>query len=155
MRWWWWPTSMWPWLAPHGRRSWPPPPHPQSIFSWVELYHQFIANFERSYLQPGVEVDLHVVHQHKGDATLFHSMLLPGVKHHSLHHSNFYHCCISAGVWHKKILEKLATHDVSEVFSLAHKCTRAAKEQTWHTYVFQQANSSTTEPPPQPGGQKE
>jgi hypothetical protein len=33
----------------------------ESIHSWAELCHQFLANFESSYKCPGVEAHLHVV----------------------------------------------------------------------------------------------
>jgi hypothetical protein len=40
------------------------------------------------------------------------------------------------GVWDERILEKLATHNITEVadlLSLADKCSRAAEGRAWHT----------------------
>jgi hypothetical protein len=34
-----------------------------SLASWEELCHQFIANFESAYSQPGNETDLHIIQQ--------------------------------------------------------------------------------------------
>jgi hypothetical protein len=62
------------------------------------------------------------------------------------------------GVRDKKILEKLATHDVETVttlFTLADKCARAAEGHAWHsvpqTGVTQTSGSGTTT---QGGGKK-
>jgi hypothetical protein len=44
------------------------------------------------------------------------------------------------------MLEKLATHDVqdvSELFSLADKCVRAAEERTWHSQPAPEARKAS------------
>jgi hypothetical protein len=47
------------------------------------------------------------------------------------------------GLRDEKMLEKLATHDVqnvSDLFSLADKCAKAAEGHTWHSPAAQAAN---------------
>jgi hypothetical protein len=53
------------------------------------------------------------------------------------------------GVRDEKMLEKLATHDIQDVstlFSLVDKCTRAAEGRTWHSPATQVAKGESTTP---------
>jgi hypothetical protein len=108
-----------------------------SLISWGELCRQFIANFESDYARPGNEVDLHTmqqrpweslrsfIHQFSQDQNTMPSILNDSVV-----------VTFRQGVKDKKMLEKLATHevkDVSELFNLVDKCARAAEGCAWHS----------------------
>jgi hypothetical protein len=67
---------------------------------------------------------------------ILHPVVPPGLKHHPSYLQRF--CCyrFQQGVMDEKMLEKLAAHDVqdiSELFSLADKCARAAEGHAWHS----------------------
>jgi hypothetical protein len=108
-----------------------------SLTSWGELCRQFTANFESTYARLGNEVDIHVGQQHPGES------LWSFIQQFSLVW-NTIHCISNAsvvvafrqGVRDEKMLEKLTTHDVQDIFepfSLADKCARAADGRVWHS----------------------
>jgi hypothetical protein len=92
---------------------------PGSIYSWEELCAQFVANFASAYQQHGVEAHLHAVRQEPGETLrkfisrfskvrgtipcIFDASIITAVRQ---------------GVRDKKMLEKLATHDVEPVPTL-------------------------------------
>jgi hypothetical protein len=110
---------------------------PRSIYSWEELCVQFVANFASAYQQHGVEAHLHVVRQEPGETLRkFISRFtkvrgtIPRISDASII------MAFRQGVRDKKMLEKLATHDVEIVptlFALADKCARAAEGRAWHS----------------------
>jgi hypothetical protein len=110
---------------------------PGSIYTWEELYARFIANFASAYQQHGVEAHLHAVRQEPGETLrTFISRFtkvrgtIPRISDASII------TAFGQGVRDKKMLEKLATHDVETVptlFALADKCARAAEGCAWHS----------------------
>jgi hypothetical protein len=110
---------------------------PGSIYSWEELCAWFVVNFASAYQQHGVDAHLHVVRQEPGDTLrTFISRFtkvrgtIPRISDASII------TAFCQGVRDKKMLEKLATHDVETVptlFALADKCARAAKGRAWHS----------------------
>jgi hypothetical protein len=108
-----------------------------SIYSWEELYARFIANFASAYQQHGVEAHLHVVRQEPGETLrTFISRFtkvrgtIPRISDASIIKA------FRQGVRDENMLEKLATHDVetvSTLFTLAHKCARAAEGRAWQS----------------------
>jgi hypothetical protein len=118
-------------------RTWLMNQAPGSIYSWEELCMRFMANFASAYQQHGVEVHLHVVRQEPGETLrTFISRFtkvrgtIPRISDASIITT------FRQGVRDKKMLEKLATHDVETVptlFALADKCARAAKGRAWHS----------------------
>jgi hypothetical protein len=96
-----------------------------------------VANFASAYQQHGVEAHLHAVRQEPGE-TLWKFIsrftkvrgTIPRISDASII------TAFRQGVRDKKMLEKLATHDVETVptlFALADKCARAAEGQAWHS----------------------
>jgi hypothetical protein len=110
---------------------------PRSIYSWEELCARFVANFASAYQQHGVEAHLHAVRQEPGETLRkFISRFtkvrgtIPRISDASII------MAFRQGVRDKKMLEKLATHDVETVptlFALADKCARAAEGRAWHS----------------------
>jgi hypothetical protein len=110
---------------------------PGSIYTWEELRARFIANFASAYQQHGVEAHLHAVRQEPGETLrMFISRFnkvrgtIPRISDASII------TAFRQGVHDKKMLEKLATHDVETVptlFALADKCARAAEGCAWHS----------------------
>jgi hypothetical protein len=110
---------------------------PGSIYSWEELCAWFVANFASAYQQHGVEAHLHAVRQEPGETLrTFISRFtkvrgtIPRISDASII------TAFCQGVHDKKMLEKLATHDVKTVptlCALADKCTRAAEGRAWHS----------------------
>jgi hypothetical protein len=110
---------------------------PGSIYSWEELCARFTANFASAYQQHGVEAHLHAVRQEPGEnLQTFISRFtkvrgtIPCISGASII------TAFCRGVRDKKMLEKLATHDVETVptlFALADKCARAAEGRAWHS----------------------
>jgi hypothetical protein len=110
---------------------------PGSIYTWEELCARFIANFASAYQQHGVEAHLHAVRQEPGETLrTFISCFtkvrgtIPRISDASII------TAFRQGVRDKKMLEKLATHDVETVptlFALADKCARAAEGRAWHS----------------------
>jgi hypothetical protein len=110
---------------------------PGSICSWEELCARFVANFASAYQQHGVEAHLHAVRQEPGETLqTFISRFtkvrgtIPRISDASII------TAFRQGVRDKKMLEKLATHDVETVptlFALADKCARAAEGRAWHS----------------------
>jgi hypothetical protein len=110
---------------------------PGSIYTWEELYTRLVANFASAYQQHGVEVHLHAVRQEPGETLqTFISRFtkvqgtIPRISDASII------TAFRQGVRDKKMLEKLATHDVETVptlFALADKCARAAEGRAWHS----------------------
>jgi hypothetical protein len=110
---------------------------PGLIYSWEELCARFIANFASAYQQHGVEAHLHAVRQEPGETLrTFISRFtkvqctIPRISDASII------TAFRQGVRDKKMLEKLATHDVETIptlFALADKCTRAAEGRVWHS----------------------
>jgi hypothetical protein len=125
---------------------------PGSIYSWEELCAWFTANFASAYQQHGVEAHLHAVRQEPGETLrAFISRFtkvwgtIPRISDASII------IAFRQGVRDKKMLEKLATHDVETVttlFTLADKCARAAEGHAWHsapqTGVTQTGGSGAT-----------
>jgi hypothetical protein len=63
-------------------------------------------------------------------------VVLPGSKHHPRISNTSVVVAFQQGIRDEKMLKKLATHDVqdvSELFSLADKCARAAEGCAWHS----------------------
>jgi hypothetical protein len=110
---------------------------PGSIYTWEELCAWFIANFASAYQQHGVEAHLHAVRQEPRETLrTFISRFtkvrgtIPRISDASII------MAFRQGVRDKKMLEKLATHDVETVptlFALADKCARAAEGRAWHS----------------------
>jgi hypothetical protein len=110
---------------------------PGSIYTWEELCAWFVANFASAYQQHGVEAHLHAVRQEPGETLrTFISRFtkvrgsIPRISDASII------TAFRQGVRDKKMLEKLATHDVETVptlFALADKCARAAEGRAWHS----------------------
>jgi hypothetical protein len=110
---------------------------PRSIYSWEELCARFVANFASTYQQHGVEAHLHAVRQEPGETLRkFISRFtkvrgtIPRISEASII------TAFRQGVRDKKMLEKLATHDVETVptlFALADKCARVAEGRAWHS----------------------
>jgi hypothetical protein len=108
-----------------------------SIYSWEELCAWFTANFASAYQQHGMEAHLHAVRQELGETLrTFISRFtkvrgtIPRISDASIITT------FRQGVRDKKMLEKLATHDVetvSTLFALADKCARAAEGRAWHS----------------------
>jgi hypothetical protein len=123
-----------------------------SIYTWEELCARFVANFASAYQQHGVEAHLHAVRQEPGETLRkFISRFtkvrgtIPRISDASII-TAFWH-----GVRDKKMLEKLATHDVETtptLFALADKCARATEGRAWHsapqTGAAQPGGSSAT-----------
>jgi hypothetical protein len=132
---------------------------PGSVYSWEELCAWFTANFTSAYQQHGVEAHLHAVRQEPGETLrAFISRFtkvrgtIPRISDASII------TAFRQGVRDKKMLEKLATHDVETVttlFTPADKCARAAEGHAWHsvpqTEVTQTGGSGA---PTQGGGKK-
>jgi hypothetical protein len=110
---------------------------PWSIYSWEELCARFVANFASAYQQHGVEAHLHAVRQEFGET--LRTFISRFTKVRGTIPCIFDASIIMAfrqGVRDKKMLEKLATHDVETVptlFALADKCARAAEGRAWHS----------------------
>jgi hypothetical protein len=110
---------------------------PGLVYSWEELCARFTANFASAYQQHGMEAHLYAVRQEPGEtlrASISHFTkvrgTIPRISDASII-TAFRH-----GVRDKKMLEKLATHDVETVttlFTLADKCARAAEGRAWHS----------------------
>jgi hypothetical protein len=110
---------------------------PGSIYSWEELCAWFVANFASAYQQHGVEAHLHAVRQEPEETlrkfiSCFTKLrgMIPRISDASII------TAFRQGVRDKKMLEKLATHDVKTVpmlFALADKCARATEGRAWHS----------------------
>jgi hypothetical protein len=91
-----------------------------------------MANFESAYSRPGNETDIHVVQQHPGESLCSFIQRFSQVWNTIPRISNASVIVVfQQGVRDKKMLEKLATHDtqdVTKLFSLADKCTKAAED---------------------------
>jgi hypothetical protein len=88
----------------------------ESIYSWEELCARFIVNFASAYQQHGVEAHLHAVRQEPGETLWTFISCFTKVRGTKPRISDA--SIITAfrqGVHDKKMLEKLATHDVETV----------------------------------------
>ena len=122
---------------PGPARNWLMNLTPGTIQSWEELCARFTANFASAYQQHGVEAHLHAVRQKPGETLrAFISRFtkvrgtIPRISDASII------TAFRQGVRDKKMLEKLATHEVESVttlFSLADNCARAAEGRAWHS----------------------
>jgi hypothetical protein len=132
---------------------------PRSIRSWEELCTTFTANFASAYQQHGVEAHLHAVRRKSGESLrAFISRFtkvrgtIPRISDASVI------TAFRQGVCDKKMLEKLATHEVESVttlFSLADKCARAAEGRAWHSVPQDGADQAGgSDATPQDGGKK-
>jgi hypothetical protein len=75
---------------------------------------------------------------------ILHPTILPGSKHHPHISNASFVVAFRQGVRDEKMLEKLATHDVqdvSELFNLANKCTRATEGCVWHSQLALEAGN--------------
>jgi hypothetical protein len=96
-----------------------------------------MANFASAYQQHGVEAHLHAVRQDPGETLQKFISRFTKVRGTTPRISDA--SIITAfrqGVRDKKMLEKLATHDVETVptlFALVDKCARAAEGRAWHS----------------------
>jgi hypothetical protein len=136
-------------------RSWLMNLRESSIQSWADLCYHFRANFESSYKRPGTEADLHTIVQ--GPAEQLRSFVqrfsqvrnsIPNISDQAILHA-FRH-----GVRDEKMLEKIATHDVTDasaLFALADKCSKAAEGRAWHSSA-EAAASKKSAPAPAPAG---
>jgi hypothetical protein len=131
---------------------------PGLVYSWEELCARFTANFTSAYQQHGVEAHLHAVRQEPRET--LRAFISRFTKVRGTIPRIFDASIITAfrqGVRDKKMLEKLATHDVETVttlFTLADKCVRAAEGRAWHsaqTGVTETGGSGATA---QGGGKK-
>jgi hypothetical protein len=110
---------------------------PGSIYTWEELCARFVANFASAYQQHGVEAHLHAVRQEPGETLrtfISHFTKVRGTIPRISDASII--TAFRQGVRDKKMLEKLATHDVETVptlFALADKCARATEGHAWHS----------------------
>jgi hypothetical protein len=108
-----------------------------SIYSWEELCARFVANFASAYQQHGVEAHLHAVRQEPGETVQTFISRFTKVRGTIPHISDAsIITTFRQGVRGKKMLEKLATHDVETVptlFALADKCARAVEGRAWHS----------------------
>jgi hypothetical protein len=130
-----------------------------SVYSWEELCAWFTANFASAYQQHGVEAHFHAVRQEPRET--LRAFISRFTKVRGTIPRIFDAYIITAfrqGVRDKKMLEKLATHDVETVttlFTLADKCAKAAESRAWHsapqTGVTQMGGSGATT---QGGGKK-
>jgi hypothetical protein len=108
-----------------------------TIYTWEELCAWFVANFASTYQQHGVEAHLHAVRQEPGETLqtfISHFTKVRGTIPRISDASII--TAFRQGVRDKKMLEKLATHDVETVptlFALADKCARAAEGRAWHS----------------------
>jgi hypothetical protein len=108
-----------------------------SIYTWEELCAWFVANFASAYQQHGVEAHLHAVRQEPGET--LRKFISPFTKVRGTIPRISDASIITAfrqGVRDKKMLKKLATHDMETVptlFALADKCARAAEGYAWHS----------------------
>jgi hypothetical protein len=108
-----------------------------SIYTWEELCVRFIANFASAYQQHGVEAHLHAVRQEPGETLrkfISHFTKVRGTIPRISDASII--TAFRQGVRDKKMLEKLATHDVETIptlFALVDKCARAAEGRAWHS----------------------
>jgi hypothetical protein len=119
---------------------------PGSLYSWEELCHQFTTNFESAYSWPHNEVDLHAVQQRPRESlrSFIHRFswawnTIPRISNASVV------VAFQQGMKDKKMLEKLATHDVqdiSELFILADKCARAVEGRVWHSHPTPEAGKA-------------
>jgi hypothetical protein len=118
-----------------------------TLHSWSELCRQFTVNFEIAYARPGNETNLHAIQQRPGEylcsfVQRFSQVcnIIPRISNASVV------VAFCQGVRDEKMLEKLATHDVQDVsvlFNLADKCTKAAEGHTWHSPVAQAAKGES------------
>jgi electron transfer flavoprotein alpha subunit len=96
-----------------------------------------MTNFEGSYSRPNNEVDLHVVQQRLGESLRSYIQRFSQVRNTIPRISNAsIVVTFRQGVRDKKMLVKLATHDVQDVswlFSLANKCARTVEGRDWHS----------------------
>jgi hypothetical protein len=108
-----------------------------TLDSWPELCCLFTANFESAYAWPGNETDLHAVLQRPGESLRSFIQRFSQVRNIIPRISNAsVVVAFRQGVRDKKMLEKLAAHDIQDVsalFSLADKCARAAVGHAWHS----------------------
>jgi hypothetical protein len=119
---------------------------PGSMYSWEELCARFVANYASAYQQHGVEAHLHAVRQEPGETLqIFISRFtkvwgtIPHISDASII------MAFRQGVRDKKMLEKLAMHDVETVptlFTLADKCARATEGRAWHSAPQNEAAQS-------------
>jgi hypothetical protein len=110
---------------------------PGSIYSWEELCVRFVANFASAYQQHGVEAHLHALRQEPGETLRTFISRFTKVRGTIPHISDAsIITTFRQGIHDKKMLEKLATHDVEMIptlFALADKCARAAEGHAWHS----------------------
>jgi hypothetical protein len=89
-----------------------------------------MAKFESNYSWPGNETDIHVVQQRPGESLCSFIQQFSQVRNTIPHISNAsVVVAFQQGVRDKKMLEKLAMHDIqdiAELFSMTDKCARAA-----------------------------
>jgi hypothetical protein len=108
-----------------------------SVYSWEELCARFTANFTSAYQQHGVEAHLHAVRQEAGET--LRTFISRFTKVRGTIPRIFDASIITTfrqGVRDKKMLDKLATHDVetvSTLIALADKCARAVEGRAWHS----------------------
>jgi hypothetical protein len=118
-----------------------------TLHSWSELCHQFTANFESAYAQPGNETNLHAIHQRPGESLRSFILQFSQVRNTVPHISNAsVVVTFHQGVRDEKMLEKLATHDIQDVsalFSLADKCAKAVEGRAWHSPATQVAKGES------------
>jgi hypothetical protein len=118
-----------------------------TLHSWSELCHQFTANFESAYAQPGNETNLHAIHQRPGESLRSFILQFSQVRNTVAHISNAsVVVTFHQGVRDEKMLEKLATHDIQDVsalFSLADKCAKAVEGRAWHSPATQVAKGES------------
>jgi hypothetical protein len=99
-----------------------------SIHSWAELSRQFVSNFAETYTRLGVENDLHNVVQRPNESLRQFIQCLSQVRNTiprvspAIVIATFRH-----GVKNKRLVSKMATHQVElvvELFTLANKVAR-------------------------------
>jgi hypothetical protein len=119
-----------------------------TLHSWSELCCQFTANFESAYARPGNETDLHAIQQCLGESLRSIVQWFSQVRNIISRISNASVVVVfRQGVRDEKMLEKLTTHDIQDVFvlfRLADKCARAGEGRAWHSLTAQVAKGECT-----------
>jgi hypothetical protein len=104
-------------------------PH-ESVTSWKDLCHQFVANFMPTYEHPAIKNDLKAVHQYKGETLHQYIQRFSQMRNKIPRISNEeVISAFSMGVADIKMKEKLSVNDeltfVIRLFEIADRCAKA------------------------------
>jgi hypothetical protein len=96
-----------------------------TLHSWSELCCRFTANFESAYARSGNETDLHAIQQRPGESLRSFVQRFSQIRNIIPRISNAsVVVAFHQGVRDEKMLEKLATHDVSPTLQPDGRSTR-------------------------------